>query len=512
VYRFIYIRICLISLIWAGLYVVTPQAVQGELLHQTAAFETRDHTGDQRIQQHQVQQKADPGRHPYQIQESGGHSYEQQNLNQNQDQDQDPDRLTIEESIRRGLAYNWRLQAVSAESDEAEAARRQARSGRLPRLQAQASYTRLSDNVTDIDVTIPGMDSAITLFPVEVNRYHAELSLEQPIFTGGRLNNRIEAADRQAEAAGYREAQEQVELAFEIRQAWWNLYRAQVAHQTLEFALTQVEEHLRDVRNRVEEGTALRTELLNAETRRSEVRLEEIDTRSQVRLARLELNRLIGLPADAEPELAESEVTRTDQRERIPREMEQLVERALEQLPALDALSQQVQAGEAEVQATRANWLPELHLVGRYIQARPNQYFFDQQDQFRGTWEAGLALRWSLWDGGQRLHETGRSRARLRRAEAQLADMQEQATVNVVRRYLELERAVEAVSVAGQSAGSAEEAFNSIRLQFEEGAALSWQVLDAEQAYRQAQARQADAIADYEIARGALLLATGQIW
>ncbi|HLR32918.1 MAG TPA: TolC family protein, partial [Fodinibius sp.] len=54
--------------------------------------------------------------------------------------------------------------------------------------------------------------------------------------------------------------------------------------------------------------------------------------------------------------------------------------------------------------------------------------------------------------------------------------------------------------------------YESTRSQFREGVVLSEQVLDAEYAYRKAQARHAQAIADYEIEYASVLHAMGQIW
>lgn len=422
-------------------------------------------------------------------------------------QAQTGNQLTVEESVKMGLEHSYQLRAAEADVEGAEAALRQSRSSRLPTIQGQASYMRLSDNIPEVDYEVPGTDTTYTLLPVELDQFHSELSVEQLLFAGGRLNKQIEAADHQAEAAGLMEKQEQVEVAFQIREAYWNLYRAQAAHEVIESALERVDTHLRNVQNRVEEGAALRTELLNAKTRRSEVLLDQVESRSRVQVARLELNRLLGLPEDAQ-----TEPVAPDEPGASPFGMDGLKERALEQRPELQALSEQVGAREAEISAVRGEWFPQISLVGRYVYARPNQYFFAEQDQFRGTWEAGVRLQWNIWSGGQRFAETSQARAQLRKAEAQLADRKEQARVEVSRQYLELERAAEAIDVAANSVDAAEEAFQSMRRQYKEGVALSEQVLDAEHAYRQAQSRHAEALADYEIAYAAVLNALGQIW
>ena len=366
---------------------------------------------------------------------------------------------------------------------------------------------RLSGNIPNVDFTVPGMDTTFTFLPVELNRFYSELSLHQPIYSGGRRNKQIEAAGHMADAAKLMEEQAQADVAFEIRRAYWNLYRATEGERAVETALALVNEHLQEVRNRTEEGVLLKTDLLRAEVRRSEVLLEQVEAKSAVRMARLELNRLTGLPADSKPQLVEPTLEGPDLFDK-----DELVGRALMERPGLHALSQQVLAQDAEIDVFKNEGIPEINLVGRYIYARPNQYFFVEQDQFRRTWEAGVALRWNIWSGGRRTSEVNQAKARLQSAEANLADFKERIIMEVERDYLELERSEEAMEVAAANLKVSEAAFQMARDQFGEGVVLSSQVLDTEYSYRMAKARYVGAVSDYEIAKAAILKAVGQIW
>src|SRR5690606_9996613 len=98
------------------------------------------------------------------------------------------------QSVNLGLEHSIRLRATRAEVKEAAAVFEGAKAGRLPSIQGQASYMRLSGNIPDVDFAVPGMDTTFTLLPVELNRFYSELSIHQPLFSGGRLNSQIEAA------------------------------------------------------------------------------------------------------------------------------------------------------------------------------------------------------------------------------------------------------------------------------------------------------------------------------
>lgn len=420
---------------------------------------------------------------------------------------QEVQELTAAESVRQGLERNPRLRAALAEAAAAREVQREARGTLLPRVRSQAGYTRLGGEIPRGEFLIPGLDTAVTILPIEVNRYHTELSVEQPLFTGFRLQNRIRSAGHEAAAAALMAEQEAANVAFDIRSAYWSLTSAVAVRETLEGALTQVEEHVRNVAARVEAGTALGGELLTAQTRRSEVMLEQVEAENAVRLAQLELSRLVGLPLGTQVRPVEA-----PEADPAPLELEVLTARVIEVRPELTALDEQLRSLRAQLDISRGSRLPEVAFTGRYVYSRPNPYAFTEQDQFRGTWEAGIALQWGIWEGGQRQAQLRQLRARVQAAEARYAQAREQVAVEVARQYLESVRAAEAIRVAELNVRDAEETFRVVQQQFQEGVALSAQVLDAELALRAARSRRARALADQAIARAALLQAGGEVW
>ena len=416
--------------------------------------------------------------------------------------------LTLDESVRMGLEHSPRIRAARADAEAAGAVYRQVRASLLPSVRSQGSWTRLSDNIPEVEFTLPGLDTTFTILPVEVSRYHAEVSIEQPLFAGFRLRNEARAASHQADAAQRALEQEEARVALDVRRAYWSLYQAIALLDAVESSLSQVDEHLRDVQNRLDLGAALTSDLLAARTRRSEVLLERVEAENQVRVGRLGLNRLIGRPLDA-PAVPSADVEA--ELEPLPADLDALASEALDRHPRLLAMEEEVEALRSRLAASYGAWVPEVGLLGRYVYARPNPYFFTDQDRFRGTWELELSMRWSLWDGGRQLAGTSEARARLQAAEARLADARDEVRVDVARQFLEARRAAEAVVVARQNVEQAEETFRVVREQFAAGAVLSAQVLDAEQAYRSAQARRARALADHGVARATLLDALGRV-
>jgi outer membrane protein len=434
-----------------------------------------------------------------------------------------PRELTVEESVRLGVERSARVRAVEAEAAEAQAMAREARAALWPALRAQGSYAHLGGDIPAAEFVLPGLDTTFTLLPIERDRYHGEVSVEQPLFVGGRLRHGARSAERRAAAAEWTAEQARADVALEVRVAYWTLQGALVALEATEATLAGIEEHLRDVRRRFDEGAVLRSEVLAAQTRRSEVLLERVEAGNAVRVGRLELNRLLGLPDTAEVRLAPGielapggepgpAIVPAPGPGVVPAAPPELAEQALSERPELRAMAAQVEGLRALETAARGGRLPEVALVSRYIYARPNPYVFTEQGEFRGTWEAGVSVRWNLWEGGAQSARVKQARERVRAAEARLEDALELAVVEVSRQYLEARRAAEAVGVAAEHVEHAAESLRVTRQQWAEGVALSAQVLDAEAAYRWARARHARAQAEDAIARAALLRALGRVW
>jgi outer membrane protein len=416
--------------------------------------------------------------------------------------------ITPEQAVRMGLEASPRVRAAESEAAAARARHREARGGLLPMVAGQAGYTRLGGDLPDdLEFTIPGLDQTFSILPIERDRYTTELGFEQTLFTGGRLRNAARAAERGASAAERMADQVRADVALDVQRAYWTLHGGLAALDAVEGALALMEEHVQHMARRYDEGLVLRSELLAAQTRRSEVALQRVEAENGVRVARLELNRLLGLPAAAEPRPVGAVPGRP-----LITDLDDLVEEGLTSRFHLQAMADEVGALRAQAAVARGGRLPDLSFVSRYVYARPNPYVFTEQTSFRGTWEAGVAVRWSLFQGGAQLARESEAAAQLRAAEARLQEAREMAAVDVARHYLEAERAREAVEVAALNVEQAAEGLRVTREQFEEGVVLSSQVLEAERAYREAQARAARAGADLGLGQAALRHALGRAW
>lgn len=421
--------------------------------------------------------------------------------------------LTVEEAIQLALENSHVVGSARQQVAEAEARLDEAKTMRLPVVAGQGSYLRLSSNVPDFAVQfpagiIPGQDArSFTIAPAVLDRYSAVVSIQQPLFTGGRIRQGTRIAEYQAEAAVEDASATRADLALRVQEAYWTLHKAEAGLDVLNEAVAQVEAHLKDVQNLREVGMATNSDVAGVLTRRSEVRLQLVEAQNAVRMAALNLNHLIGLDLNERVRTVDSVRVRP-----VTESPDDLIRMALAQRPELSAFESRLQALDAGVKAAGAARYPQVHAVGNLRYANPNPYVFPPESKFTGTWDAGVSVSFDLWNWGRTRAKTGQARARLDQAEEQYLQARELIALDVERRRLEVENAAETIEAAMQAVEAAREFFRETQDRFAQGVATSAEVLDAEMALRNAGFRLSQARADHAIARAALDHAVGVRW
>jgi len=417
--------------------------------------------------------------------------------------------LSLEEALAAGLGSSPGLHASRLKLEAAAANAREIAAGRLPALKLGGGYTRLSE-VPDFQVTLPVSPNPIVVSQSYFNNFNLRLGVQQPLFTGFRLQAGEGSARMIEAAAGQDLERDRAELVFAVKSAYWGLARAREFEKVIDENVRQVAGHLKDVRAFFDQGLATKNDVLRTELELSNAEIMRIDARNAAEIALAGLASLIGLPLDADIDLTTSVES---QASRLPADggggEASQVATALARRPEIKSAEFRINAAEQGVKAARSGFYPQVFLTGNYYYLRPNPRILPALDRFKGTWDVGVSVTLDVWNWGQTKLQAEQAEARVGQARDARKALEDQAVLEITQCRLSLARAGEKVRVAGQAVGQAEENLRVTRERFKQGVALSADVLDAEVALLQAKLGRTHAAIDQVLAQARLEKARG---
>ncbi len=413
----------------------------------------------------------------------------------------DPPRVvTPWQIISNTVAHSQRLKMSDRDVEAAIARKDQARAQGLPLLSADAKasrYTGLHDSAFGPALTIPAIE----------NRYGAGVSISQPAYTGGRIKSQKESAAFQTSAARHDRRGAEADVVLQAATAYWNWSKAYYSVESLNAAVARVESHATDMRNLHEAGLATDNDSLATDVMLDQTRLRREEARRRVQIASARITFLTGqsLPLDCAPEQAAAPsglgpapeamllgLAQTNRAERAATEM-------------------QARAAESQIRVARAEYSPQLSLVARYEDSRPNLMNIPPQDKWQDDAFVGVSVSWNLFDWGLRRAKVAEASSRSAQARLRVDQVEDQIALEVREARIDLQDARQRATVAERYAESARRNYQSATDLWHNGLARHSDVLDAHDQVTTAEYEIIAARADVALATAALDHAVGAL-
>lgn len=417
-----------------------------------------------------------------------------------------PALLTPDEAIARAMAHSQRLAEAEAREAGALAAVSSRRAAERPSVNVSAGYTR-TNNVDEFGVPQP--DGALrVIYPDIPDNYFTRAVLQWPIYTAGRTDALISAAEAEAGAAEAEARVARADLRLEVLRAYWALTTATESARVLEEALTRADAHLSDVRSRFDNGLIPPNDVASVEAQRARQQMHLIEARNLRRSVLEDLRRLTGITADITTQRF-SGSSRGFSTGVPTGVLHGGSPQAAALRPEQDALRAGVAAADARVLAVQAGRKPMVAFNAGADYANPNPRIFPRADTWRTSWDVGVVVTWALWDGGRVAAESAEAAASARALRARQADVDALITTEVRQRRLDLDSAHAVLDAADVAVASATELRRIVSERFNVGVATSTDVLDAQLALLQSELDRTRALANIQLAAARLDRAAG---
>ena len=420
---------------------------------------------------------------------------------------QEVQKLSIDESVQIGLKNSHLLHSSMEKVKNTKARLSELRTNMWPSLQFQGLYTRLSHIEPYLFDLPAALGGPVTLSPSIDNNYSLKLTLQQPLFTGFKISSSVDMADYTSQAQKEDYNTDEQALIYNVKNAYWNLYKANQLKLVVDENVNQTKAHLDDVTNLFNQGMATKNDVLKIQVQLGNVQINQIDANNNVRISMINLNNIMGQPLSTQIETVE----KVNPQVEILNNMDFFVDKAYSNRPELKGMDYRVKAGESGVTLAQSGWYPQVALVGDYLTARPNQRVFPSVDQFKDTWDLNLSVSVNIWNWLATKDQTDQAETQLEQAKDSYKIIKDNITLEVTQVYLNILQSKEKMIVAGNNVGQAEENYRTADDKFKNGLILNSELLDAEVAMLTAKTNYVQSQVDYELAKAQLEKSSGEI-
>lgn len=416
-------------------------------------------------------------------------------------------KLTLSESVELGLQNSKDLKISQSKMISSGAKVSEINSMLLPQLKLMANYTRLSDNVPPFEILTPFSPMPIKISAPVLDNYNLRVSLQQPLFTGFKLLSYKKAANFNYDASEMDFSKDKNEAAFNIHTAFWNYYKAEQVKDLIEKSLNQIEKHLINTKNFLDNGLATKNDYLKLQVQYSNTKLLLIEADNNLEVARAVFNKSLGLPLDSNTQIAAEDI----HIESFTCSFEELLSEAKVNRSELKSLEYRLNAANENISAAQSGWFPSVYLSGNYNYSNPNSRFQPLVGKWNDTWDIGVTLNWDILNWGLTSAQATQAEELSVQTKTSLEKLNDNIEVEVYQSYLNVIKSNEKVEVSRLSLEQASENYRIITEKYDSQLATSTDLIDAEVSELQAATNLKTSLVDYKIARTKLDKALGRI-
>ncbi len=404
---------------------------------------------------------------------------------------------TLDQAIRQALTNSPDARLALQRIAAAQAGLNQAKAAFSPQLQFQSSYTR-TDNPMLVFGSILNQRAYNYSAPINFNDVpdiddaNVRGLLTLPIYAGGRNVAGRDAALANTEAARQTAQAVRNALAFEVARGFYTTLKTREFILATEAGVRAFETNVAVAQKRVNAGTLLKADELEVEVRLAQAREELVRARNANALATRTLRNLLGI------DQGEFEVAGSAPAGRVPESGD------LSGRPELAASRFHQRAAEAELRRAGSGYKPRVSAFGSL-----DYDYGTRTGGDGGSYTAGALLQWDLWDGLLTKAKRAEAKANLEATREEDRKLRLALDLELEQARLALREASERLAVTDKAVDQARESAELIRARFDQGLAISTQLVSAETALTSARVRRAEAESERCIAIAAVRKALG---
>lgn len=356
----------------------------------------------------------------------------------------------------------------------------------MTKYMTDAAFKKLIDGLQTTDIATPinaiGQHITDALTLDMHNLCGAVVSVQQPVFMGGKIVASNQMAKYAEELAQSQYDAEHAQVLADIEQAYWQIVSIAAKKNLAENYADLLRQMGKDVDALVAEGFATPSDALTIKVKMNEAEMLYTKATNGLALAKMLLCKECGLPLDSKITLADETLDAIPVPQMSPIISDEEVYAARPEIRSLD-LAKKIY--DKKVAVVRADGLPTVAVMANYAVTNPN-VFNGFQNKFGGFFSAGVLVNVPIFHGTEAIQKTKKAKAEAALTQYRLDDAKEMISLQVAQLRQQEGEALEKLTMAESNLENAEENLRVATAGWNEGMIASNVVLQAQTAWLQA--------------------------
>ncbi len=379
---------------------------------------------------------------------------------------------SLEDAWRISLDHDYRLKAARESVAAAEEGLSAAKSVRMPALKGEATYAQLN-KIPEAEINLPHFPTLTAPLLKDDSFLISELTVSIPIFTSGRISHSIDSAAFTVKANQEDAFKTVQDIKLQVAEAYVLVLRALKLLEVTRSNVNSLAAHETDATRMFREGLASKNDVLAVSVALVDARQTTLQVENKVDMAKAAYNRLLRRPLSDDVSLDDLNpafLTDIDSHQSY----DALVGSAMECRSEIKGLANLANAYNASAKSIKATALPQILANGSF-------YHYDQMILAdNNIWEAGLLLRWDIFDGGVIRHKAKAEERKQLAVENQKKETESLIELQVRQAWLDTQETAKRIGVSEQALNQAEENLKVTKNRYIQELGNNTEVLDAE--------------------------------
>jgi outer membrane protein len=406
--------------------------------------------------------------------------------------------LTLDEAVMLGIQNSKNLKIDEAKIQEATANYLEAKNNRLPSLKVSGSALALANADVNLMILPPSPNGGSS--PKANSAFYGNVAASLPIYTGGKIKYGIQSAEYLIEASKLSSENDKIAIAYNVSQAYNNLFKANQSINVLKENLSSSEKRDQSFQKLENNGIIARNDKLKANLQTSNLELQLLEAQNNYSIANINMDLLLGLPETTEIEIDENYIAELAE----TRPVSYYLNEAIGNRKDLQAIDFQKKAAELGIKSAKAESLPTIALTGGYIAADVPKIL-----TILNAANIGVGIQYNIDNLWKKNASLLKAQAREKQLSATNDLLSDQIKLEVNRDFQNAEFSKKKIMVYEKAAAQANENYRVTKNKYDNGLATITELSDADAAQINANLNVVNAKADTALAYRKLLQTSG---